>query len=258
MLEDGFTAFAELSQGFPLSLDHSVSYHHSTSRNVLPTQMMSDLGLAHGYLGSIVANVRSLPIRVSNRFSVEDVRFIDEYGVEFTAEQLGLEYNDINPLVEPLFIDKRPIVVETKDGAKVIKEMTGVRGFSGKVEPDMAELSWKDVAEMAGIPDENYHEKTTLTKLTRRVFGTLDGMSISRSMLFQAKASVQPTHFLLTFLNYVDWTCNDLSNSDEITEPVEQFIASANRDLQSVYGEDMKVSLLQFGKSIENVVPSPY
>lgn len=258
MLEDGFTAFAELSQGFPLSLDHSVSYHHSTSRNVLPTQMMSDLGLAHIYLGSIIANVRSLPIRVSNRFSMEDIVLIDAHGGEHKPLELGLEYNDINPVVEALFINKEPAVLETNQGFKVFKGMTGVRGFSGTVEPDMEELSWKEVAHMAGIPDENYHEKTTLTKLTRRVFGTLNGFAISRSMLFQARASVYPTHFFLTFLNYVDWACNDITSEEGITKPVDEFVRTANEDIQSIYGEDANVSLIQFGKSIENVFPSPF
>ena len=64
-LQDGVTVLAEMPQGFPLSIDHGPEYPFSTFRNISPTQLMADLGINVHMLGSVIANVRSLPNRVS-------------------------------------------------------------------------------------------------------------------------------------------------------------------------------------------------
>ena len=248
LLSSGATALAEMPQGFPLSIDHGPEYPYSTFRNVTPVQLMADLGLNQYMIGAVVANVRSLPIRVSNRFINNDMSQVKltvqtdptskVAGIK-TPEECGLSYSDVNSVAYDVSLGKT-----MKVGKWYISNIEGMLGVSGPFESDMEEVSWRDLSaeltEKAG-KDINIEEITTLTKLHRRVAKIKNGGSISVSMLEKAIVTFAPTHLSLTFLNYIDpnIVCDEtfehstiiqdwfMSALDDIAEAVEQANTSA-------------------------------
>lgn len=260
LLDGGCTALAELSQGFPLSIDHSLNYMYSTSRNVVPAQILSDLGLRPDYQGNVVCNIRSYPIRVSNRFDIDKLTLLVDdpknptQQINMTANELGIDYNRANALIEDLWIKGNTRTIKTENYGEVVAHciVSGVDGFSGACEEDMTEIDWEQMSEMAGMDDPAYYELTTLTKLTRRIFKVDDG-SISKDLLrkFKIACDAEPI-IAVTFLNYVDWECNDIKSKDQMTQKAKNWINQANEDLEEVFGSSVQVDIVQFGRDIDN------
>ena len=265
LLSSGASALAEMPQGFPLSLDHGSEYPYSTFRNVTPVQLMADLGLNQYMTGAIIANVRSLPIRVSNRFINDDMSQVkltvqtdlnsEEAGV-MTPEQAGLSYSDVNSVAYDVSLGKT-----MKVGKWYISNIEGMLGVSGPFESDMEEVSWRDLStELTGKAgkDVNIEEITTLTKLHRRVAKIKDGGSISASMLKKAIVTFAPTHLSMTFLNYIDpnIVCEEtfekssiiqdwfMSALDDIADAVEQANTSAPLP---------QIAVVQYGPTLKDV-----
>lgn len=58
----------ETSQGVDLGLNFGLSYPYCTSRDVLPSCILAELGLHPMYLGNIMLTFRTYPIRVGNMY----------------------------------------------------------------------------------------------------------------------------------------------------------------------------------------------
>ena len=266
---NGQTILAEMPQGYPLSIDHGPMYPYSTFRNITPTQFMADIGIAHTYVGAVVGNIRSLPIRVSNRFQNDDmsnVEILIGAKDEDTAgwvrpESIGMDYSDVNAITYDVAYLKK----EVNFGNHIITDIKGVIGTSGPFEPDMKEISWRELSEdltkKAG-KDHEVHEITTLTKLTRRVAKMEDpDMSISQSMLKKFLTSCNPTHFAVTFMNYIDPNIEGITDAAYLndSEIVRDWATNAIVDIQTAYMESNMngfpaIHIIQTGKDLKNVL----
>ena len=259
-LEEGKTILAEMPQGFPLSIDFGPMFPYSTFRNISPAQFMADIGISTRYLGSVVANVRSLPIRVSNRFknnSMDEVTLETDKGLK-TPKELGLDYSDINAIAYGVNYLNDPKVLADHQ----ITKINGMTGTSGPFEPDMDEISWRSLSEDLSAKagkDTFVKEITTLTKLNRRICKIADG-SISKNMLRKSLITLDPTHISVTFLNYLDPTVENATTFEEINSPIiEDWLSTLNKDISEVYQSDSdadtpKLLAVQAGKYLENVI----
>lgn len=260
-LDQGETILFEMPQGFPLSIDHGPKFPYSTFRNITPTQAIADIGLNHNYLGSVIANIRSLPIRVSNRYkgnTMEHVTLnvVDGSGtLEIKPEDIGMDYSDVNAITYDVNYKNIP----RSFNGKTITKVNGVVGTSGPFESDMTEISWRELSaqltEKAG-KETKVKEITTLTKLNRRIAKTTNG-SISKNMLEKSKVTLAPTHFAVTFLNYIDPTVEGATTKADFegSEIISKWIAQANLDIREVFGNEApEIAILQAGKELKNVV----
>ena len=66
MLNTGRTGLAETAQGFDLGLNHGMEWPFTTSRDCLVGRVLDNAGVSPKLLGSIVASLRTYPIRVGN------------------------------------------------------------------------------------------------------------------------------------------------------------------------------------------------
>ena len=253
------TALVEIPQGFPLSLDYSPEITKSTFRNLNPLQVMSDIGLSVDYMGNTILNIRALPIRVSNRFNVQEVVFevVTEKEPLVTrkmrAEALGFGYDEINALIQPilnlkegetLFVNSKGWIIynpetyidDEDDKLIEIKAVYHYEGTSGKFHDDMEEISWSFLSHYLG---KDVHEKTTLTKLPRRIAMIKNGKAISEQVLEQAEMTLSPDKAIITFTNY--W-------GDSEQEKIEEAFWQL---------KDFGIELINYqnGDSIENVHP---
>lgn len=257
ILDAGGTALMELPQGFPLSLNHGPQFPYSTFRDITPDNAISFIGLnSADYRGSVIANVRALPIRVSNRYkgnTMEHVTLVLQDGNEYKPEELGMDYSDVNAIT----YDTNYRGIPRKFGAVTVTRVNGVVGTSGPFESDMQEISWRELSaeltEKAGKVTE-VKEITTLTKLNRRIAKSREG-SISRRMLEKSRVTVGPTHFSVTFLNYVDPTVEGATAREQFdTDTVTNWLKEAREDIKAVFGKELPIIALQAGKELKNVV----
>lgn len=261
-LDKGETILFEMPQGFPLSIDHGPKFPYSTFRNITPTQAIADIGLNHNYLGSVIANIRSLPIRVSNRYidnNIDNVslRVTTAKGEDkwVTPAEIGMDYSDVNAITYDVnFLNK-----EREFSGYIIHKIAGVVGTSGPFEADMQEISWRQLSDeltaKAG-KETKVKEITTLTKLNRRIARPVTG-SISKEMLRKSKITLAPTHFSVTFLNYIDPTVEGATTEAEFakSETLGKWLQDARADIEAVFGKNAPpISVLQAGKELKNVV----
>lgn len=258
ILDAGGTALYEMPQGFPLSLNHGPKFPFSTFRDITPDAAISTIGLnSADYRGAVVANIRSLPIRVSNRYkgnTMEHVTLTTDKG-EVRPEDIGMDYSDVNAITYDVNFKN----VSRSFGDHVITKVNGVVGTSGPFEDDMAEISWRDLSsdltKLAG-KETNVKEITTLTKLNRRIARPVNGWSISRDMAHKAKVTVGVTHVAFTFLNYIDPTVEGATTEQDLakSEIVGKWLNQAKEDIKAVWGKDLPICSLQAGKELKNVV----
>lgn len=90
------SVLVETGQGLGLGLNYGLAYPFCTSRDVLPTTVMSDCGIGDArLLGNVMATFRTFPIRVGN--AVRDGQVVGYSGPfwsdsrELTWEELGQE-----------------------------------------------------------------------------------------------------------------------------------------------------------------------
>lgn len=258
-LVKGNTILAEMPQGFPLSIDYGPEYPYSTFRNISPSQFLADVGLHTDYLGSVIANVRSMPIRVSNRFrnnSMDDVTLELSDGVTVKPSEIGADYSDINAIAYDVNFKNKPRYF----GRYLITHIDGMTGTSGPFEPDMHETSWRNLSEkltkMSG-KDVNVKEITTLTKLNRRIC-EVEG-SISKDLMYKTMITVKPTHVSFTFLNYIDSNVTDKTDWLGISTPViKEWLTRAEDQLGEVGDaaqmEPPQICAVQSGPYLDNVL----
>jgi adenylosuccinate synthase len=84
-LKNGGTALSEGSQGFDLSMNCGHSYPHTTSRDCLIGRMMDNAGCSVKSVGSIIACLRTLPIRVGSTENTSGPYYDDQTELDWDA-----------------------------------------------------------------------------------------------------------------------------------------------------------------------------
>ena len=84
-LKNGGTALSEGSQGFDLSMNCGHSYPHVTSRDCLIGRMMDNAGCSVKSVGSIIACLRTLPIRVGSTENTSGPYYDDQTELDWKA-----------------------------------------------------------------------------------------------------------------------------------------------------------------------------
>jgi len=135
---------------------------------------------------------------------------------ECTAAQMVADMG-VSPFrVGEIFLVIRPYPIRV---GNVVED--GVQlGYSGDGYPGQREMTWEEVARLAGAPQEVMKgELTTVTKRLRRVF------TFSDEQLRQAVTINGATQIALNFANYIDWQCFGCNNFSALPNKVIDFIA---------------------------------
>ncbi len=243
-LDNNYTIFCELPQGFPLSLHYSIEPRKSTYRDVNPMEVMSAIGLNHTYLGKIIGNIRMYPIRVSNRFTDNDINNvvveaeIDGKIVTDKAVNLGLNYDDINAIAQRVSDGEETEVIGLET-VKINKIISGLEGTSGSFEDDLVEVSWSWLSNKLG---EDVAELTTLTKLPRRIAIPKNSV-ISTELIRKSIKTIKPDYISMTFLNY-----------DILNRTPDEIVSKTTEILKGKFGKYApEVKIAQYGKDLSDI-----
>lgn len=120
-------------------------------------------------------------------------------------------------------------------------------GHSGGHYDDHEEMTWQQVGELAGMPQDkidelNQRELTTVTKRLRRVFG------FSTKQITEAAAINGATRIALSFANYLDYSVYGTNKVEDLTKPVWDFV----RKVEDLTG--VPVTLIGTGPQLNHVV----
>lgn len=179
-LEAGQSGLMEIAQGYQLSL-MGPFWPRSTSRNCSVAASLDDALLPPVVAGPVVVNFRTFPIRVNNN------KYIRK------SDQKILTWDEYN---------------STSDNDREL-----LTGDSGGGYPDQVELTWAEVSIGAG---KDIFEKTSLTKLPRRVF-SFSQHNLKEALRFNNTGA--DTFVSVNFMNYVDASVEGKSDIDEVLTP---------------------------------------
>jgi len=103
-----------------------------------------------------------------------------------------------------------------------------VVGYSGDCYPDQHELTIDQIAAECGAPVDVIRgiEITTVTKRQRRMF------SFSTKQAKQAALSNGATKIVLTFVNYLDWSCCGVKEYNKLPQKVQSFVQKIEDELR--------------------------
>jgi adenylosuccinate synthase len=103
-----------------------------------------------------------------------------------------------------------------------------VIGYSGDCYPDQHELTIEQIAAECGAPPDVIRgiEITTVTKRQRRMF------SFSAQQAKQAALSNGATKLVLTFVNYIDWSCYGVKEYNKLPQKVQSFVHKIEDELR--------------------------
>jgi adenylosuccinate synthase len=141
-LHQGKTALSEGSQGFDLSLNCGHAYPHVTSRDCLIGRMMDNAGCSVKDVGSIIASLRSFPIRVGSTDNTSGPYYDDQQELDwgYISEKCGYS------------VEEKTTVTQRVRRVFTFSE-TQTRKFCHYVRPDYAFLNfvnyYKDNTERA-------------------------------------------------------------------------------------------------------------
>src|SRR5262249_4486073 len=156
-LDDGQSGLVEVAQGFQLSYLLPDFFPHTTSRNCTVAAAFDDLMIAPYYMGNVVLNFRTFPIRIHDKI--------------YQRESRRLTWNEV--------LEVTGEHCPSEDQLKLAGiEILG--GTSGPGYSDQHETSWEEITKSSGSK-EPILELTSVTQLPRRVF------SFSRDNLRDAK-----------------------------------------------------------------------
>lgn len=185
-LDDGQAGLLEIAQGFQLSYLLPEFYPYCTSRNCTVSAGLDDMMLPPRYAGNLILNIRTYPIRINNK------KFVGEDGHH-------LVWDEIQSGV--------PHKVEVYN--------------SGPGYKDQEEISWKDITEQSGSPDE-IMEMTSVTKLPRRVF-TFSQENLKQAIKYNDTG--RAIYLSVNFVNYVDYEMSGVrGGNDDITEKLRDWL----------------------------------
>lgn len=120
-------------------------------------------------------------------------------------------------------------------------------GHSGGCYDDQKEITWDQVCDEAGAPEEakiaiRTKELTTVTKRLRRVF------TMSPTQLREAVLANGATKIALNFANYIDWSVTGTNSYEQLTSKVREFISWIEKIT------DVPVALVGTGPRICDVI----
>ena len=120
-------------------------------------------------------------------------------------------------------------------------------GYSGDAYNGQSELTWEQVADMGGLPEEEKRallnkELTTVTKRLRRVF------TFSSRQVREAAKVNGATKIALNFANYIDWNCHHTNDRTKLTAKVKDFIRTVEDATQT------PVTLVGTGPQLDHVI----
>ena len=177
-LDKGQAGLMEIAQGYQLGY-LSQFFPKSTSRNCTVAAGLDDCGIPPRYAGDVILNFRTFPIRVNSNKYVNEVS-----GAILTSDEIDF--------------------MKATGNGHLIKEY---KGDSGACYPDQVEITWDAVTEASGIkqidPRKEIREKTSLTKLERRVY-TFSRQNLLDAIKFNATSG--ETYISINFANYIDAT----------------------------------------------------
>jgi adenylosuccinate synthase len=165
-LDSGQAGLMEIAQGFQLSYLLSEFYPFVTSRNCTVSAGLDDMMLPPKYAGDVILNLRTYPIRISNK------KFIGEDGHHLVWDEI-------------------------QDGVPHKVEIFN----SGHGYDDQEEIEWDQITKESGSPDP-IMEMTSVTKLPRRVF-TFSKKNLEQAIRYNDTGS--KIYISLNFVNYVDY-----------------------------------------------------
>lgn len=152
---------------------------------------------------------------------------------------MGISHRDLGDVY--LVIRPYPIRV-----GNVIENGVQV-GYSGDCYPDQTELTWQQVAQEAGMPQDVADsllkkELTTVTKRLRRVF-TFSSRQIREAALVNGA-----TKIALNFANYIDWAVAGVNEYEKLTPKVTDFIHRVEDETS------LPVTIIGTGPQVDHVV----
>jgi hypothetical protein len=220
-VRQGQTGLLETAQGFDLSIDLLYTdtegrvqklYPYCTSRNINPLAFAGASFIPHKFLGNVLMNLRTFPIRVGDASTLGSkmVLKFDDGSEHPIGEGIGCMIQDYTThktsIMQP--DETKALLKEDHELYLGNKRIRGVYvvGSSGGIYPDQKELSWEEVSAYAGIPVE---EKTSLTKRIRRVF------SFSNMQLANSTMACMPDFISINFVNYLDASISNRSGQIE-------------------------------------------
>ena len=175
-LEAGQAGMLEIAQGYQLGY-LSQFYPKSTSRNCSVAAGLDDACLPPYVAHNVIINFRTFPIRVNNNKFVHA-----DTGEVLTSDDMSTMK-----------------AAGEEDKIKVLK------GDSGACYDDQREVTWEDVTAWSGIqdidPTREIREKTSLTKLERRVY-TFSRINLDEAIRFNRASG--KVYISVNFINYVD------------------------------------------------------
>lgn len=239
-LSVGQTALLEIAQGYQLNISGYCGdepfFPYCTSRNSTPVRGFDDLNVPAYYMGNVVIDYRTFPIRIHNNryISTEDVQVDlvpenDHKSIsKYHPDHFRFEEVEMNMDGE----DHPAIRVVRPAGSNLYWDEIHDDKFAGKFEvfeansgpnyPDSEELSWEELREMCGA-DRDMTQITTLTKLPRRV-STFSAMNFVESVNGCRPPDPYRVYVSINFMNWVDWSVTgtnsigDLLNSKKVVD----------------------------------------
>ncbi len=190
-LKQGQSGLLEIAQGYQLSY-LSQFYPKTTSRNCTVMAGLDDCGIPPFYLGNVIINFRTYPIRVNS----------NKYRHAETDEILTGEMLDE--------------LRSTGQNDKIVE----LKGDSGACYEDQEEITWEEVTANSGMrkyeKDAYITERTSLTRLERRVY-TFSKQNLIDAINFNRTSG--KTFISLNFINYVDYEMTEASGGmSELTD----------------------------------------
>lgn len=195
-LDNGARGLLEIAQGFQLSYGLSQFYPYTTSRNCSVSGGFDDLLISPKYLGNVLINFRTFPIRIHSK------KYISTDG-------------------------DRHLTWDEVQSGKI--PYTTIESYSGDWYDDQKEITWDEVTVVSGSPTP-LMECTTLTKLPRRV-ATFSKKNLEESIRYNQTNS--KVFISLNFVNYVDWNC--YKSKDYVSEKIWEFIRGYIHPVTSKY-----------------------
>lgn len=171
-LDRGEAGIMEIAQGFTLGYLESF-YPKTTSRNCTVAAALDDCGVPPYYLGNVLINFRTFPIRVNSSKWLE------------VGTNRVLKFNEAMGM-----ISSRPGSVRH------------VEGDSGGHYSDQREITWSDVTAHSGS-QHPIMENSTLTGNPRRVF-TFSRQNVLDAIAYNRPPVGSDVFLSINFMNYVD------------------------------------------------------
>ena len=170
-LDRGQAGLLDIAQGFALGYLEDRFYPKTTSRNCSVAAALDDCGISPFYLGNVLVNLRTAPIRVSSD------KHLDKDG-------RVLKYQ------------------EAQDMTARGEYVQHIKGDSGKCYEDQTELTWPELTTLYGHKTPLF-EKSTLTQNPRRVF-TFSKQNLIEAVKYNRPPAPYDVYLSINFINYVD------------------------------------------------------